>query len=98
MRSWFGRYAAVFLTAAGLSVAGCGGKQQARVPANETVPANAPGTPAGAVAADTTARPHHSVLAGAAAGAVAGHYLGHHAILGAAAGAIVQHERNKHRR
>lgn len=108
MRSWIGRYTAVLLTAGGLSVAGCGGGSQARVPANETVPAgnaNSPmssaapgyGAPAAPVgSADTMPRQHHSKLAGAAVGAVAGHYMGHHALMGAAAGALVQHERNKH--
>lgn len=49
-------------------------------------------------APDTVARSgHHSKLAGAAVGAVAGHMLGGHAVAGAAAGALIQHERNKHR-
>lgn len=44
---------------------------------------------------------HHSLLKGAAAGAVAGHEVGKHttghghAVLGAIAGAEVQHRRNK---
>ncbi len=95
MRSGIRRYAAVLLAAGGLAVAGCGRSHQNAYGANPTVSsATAP-----AVAqADTMRRRHHSVIAGAAAGAVAGHMLGHHAIMGAAAGALIQHERNKHQR
>lgn len=57
----------------------------------------APGsTAAAAPVTDTTAPAHHSKMAGAAIGAIAGHELGGHAVLGAAAGAMIQHERNKH--
>lgn len=48
--------------------------------------------------ASTAPAAHHSKLAGAAVGAVAGHMLGGHAVAGAAAGALVQHERNKRAR
>ena len=53
-----------------------------------------------AFAADETApaqpEKHHSLLKGAAAGAVGGHFVGKgHAKSGAAVGALVQHHRNK---
>lgn len=59
-----------------------------------------PGEGAPAVASQDSMRQahHHSVIAGAAAGALAGHMMGHHAIIGAATGALIQHERNKHHR
>ena len=42
------------------------------------------------------AEKHHSLLKGAAAGAVGGHFVGKgHAKSGAAAGALIQHHRNK---
>ena len=78
---------------ASVAVAGCGGGSRTSDSANGSV-----ATPAGsAPATDTAAAPqHHSKLAGAAVGAVAGHVLGGHAVAGAAAGALIQHERNKH--
>ena len=43
-----------------------------------------------------TGEKHHSLAKGAAAGAVAGHFVGKgHAKAGAAAGALYQHHRNK---
>ena len=92
-------FAAAFTALSVVGVAGCGGggNRSADVPnAASTTPVTAT-TPAGApmATADTT-RTHHSKLGGAAAGAVAGHMLGGHAVAGAAIGALVQHERNKH--
>ncbi len=98
MRSGIRRYAAVLLAAGGLALGGCG-RSHANGYGNSPTATNAtyPGTGAPAVAqADTMPRKHHSVLAGAAAGALAGHMAGHHALVGAAAGALIQHERNKH--
>lgn len=98
MRSGIRRVAAVLLAAGGLAVTGCGRSHQS-ASANNPTTTNAvyPGTGAPAVAqADTMRRRHHSIIAGAAAGAVAGHMMGHHAIIGAATGAFIQHERNKH--
>ncbi len=100
MRSGIRRYVAVLLAAGGVALGGCG-RSHANAYGNSPTTSNAvaPGTGAPAVAsADTMPRRHHSVIAGAAAGALAGHALGHHAIMGAAAGALVQHERNKHER
>jgi len=54
-----------------------------------------------AFAADETAQPakpekHHSLMKGAAVGAVGGHFVGKgHAKSGAAVGALVQHHKNK---
>ena len=62
-----------------------------------------PATTAAPEQTTTPVKPkHHSLLKGAAAGAVAGHYggkaaTGHgHAVLGAVAGMEAQHLRNKH--
>lgn len=62
----------------------------------------APALPAGAQQAQTQTQvqapvKHHSVLKGAAVGAVAGHFTHHRhgALIGAAIGAGVQHHRNK---
>ncbi len=100
MDSGFRRYVGVLLAAGGLALGGCGRSHQ-NAYGNSPTTTNAvyPGNGAPAVAsADTTPRRHHSIIAGAAAGALAGHALGHHAIMGAAAGALVQHERNTHER
>lgn len=93
--------AALFLAGASVSAGACGGHETSANTAGGDVVASpnpaataAPST-AGPVAAPAPA-PHHSELAGAAVGAVAGHALGGHAVLGAAAGAIIQHHRNKH--
>lgn len=92
---------AVLLTSAALLLGACGGhSNQNYNTSNGSYGASTAAAPAPG-AYDTTAQPsavqgkHHSVLGGAAAGAVAGHYMGHHALLGAAAGALVQHHRNK---
>ncbi len=105
MRSWIGRYAAVLLTAGGLTVAGCGGGHRTSTNANNNNPMTAaspgygaPAAPVNSADSATAPREHHSKLAGAAVGAIAGHYMGHPALAGAAVGALVQHERNKHRR
>ncbi len=99
MHSGIRRYAAVLLAAGGLAVAGCGRSHQ-NAYGNSPTTTNAvyPGNGAPVAQADTMRRRHHSIIAGAAAGAVAGHMMGHHAIVGAAAGALIQHERNKHQR
>jgi predicted small secreted protein len=92
--------------AASMTVAACGnGRDKTTSSAGGEV-YNTPSTTATGSAASPSSVPaadtarmekHHSKLAGAAAGAAAGHMLGGHAVLGAAAGALVQHERNKHR-
>jgi hypothetical protein len=90
-----------------MTVAACGNGRDKTTSSAGDVYTNTPSaTPATSSAptssvpvADTATRAgqHHSKLAGAAAGAAAGHMLGGHAVLGAAAGALIQHERNKHR-
>lgn len=99
---------ALVFAVAGVSVAACGhGKSEKSAAGNVAPPSSvqptvAPGasysTPTAGV--DTTQAPskHHSKLAGAAAGAAAGHVLGGHSAVGAAAGALYQHERNKHKK
>ena len=69
-------------------------------PPSSTQPNVVPVTPYSAPTAgvETTTAKHHSKLAGAAAGAAAGHMLGGHSVTGAAAGALYQHERNKHKK
>lgn len=84
---------ATALFAAALLSAACGGhdsRAEQAAPRTTTPPSTAVAPESVAVA------PHHSKLAGAAVGALAGHMLGGHAMMGAAAGAMVQHERNKH--
>lgn len=99
-------HSAIIMAAASMTVAACGGghDNSGTVPAtNSTVAPSVSTTPdasapvATASPADTVAPGHHSKLAGAAVGAVAGHMLGGHAVAGAAVGALVQHERNKRR-
>lgn len=102
MRKGMHLLTALALGAGSLTVGACGnGRDKTASSAGGEVYTNTPSaTPATSVpAADTATRvgKHHSKLAGAAAGAAAGHMLGGHAVLGAAAGALVQHERNKHR-
>lgn len=107
MRTGIRRVSAIVATAAGLSVAACGHKQDTTATAGGDVAY--PSALAPAVASPTTdsATPvavgptaqvpvHHSKLKGALLGAAAGHMLGGHAVAGAAAGALLQHERNKH--
>jgi hypothetical protein len=84
-------------------VGACGGGSHDRAANTAGGDVATPGVaPSGAPSAVTSsgdsvvAAKHHSKLAGAAAGAVAGHMLGGHAVAGAAAGALLQHERNKH--
>lgn len=93
MRNAFRYLAAAVITAGSISISACGGGHDSRTSAVSGDVA-APATSA-APAPDST---HHSKLAGAAVGAVAGHVLGGHAVAGAAVGALVQHERNKHNR
>jgi len=99
MRREFRTTAAIALTFAGLSLAGCGGggTKQDQGTANGEIgaPSSAAAPATSAPAAGTTAQRHHSKLAGAAVGAVVGHELGGHAAAGAAAGALIQHHRNK---
>ena len=94
--------------AASMSLAACGKSNNASTsggevatPAYNTPSATSTSSSAtmdssAAMTATTTPAKHHSKLAGAAIGAVAGHMLGGHAVAGAAAGALIQHERNKH--
>lgn len=92
--------------AAGLALAGCGKHDNATnsggdvaTPASATPTATSTSPTMDSAAYSPTATEpakHHSKLAGAAVGAVAGHMLGGHAVAGAAAGALIQHERNKH--
>lgn len=95
---------AVLLTSATLLLGACGGhSNQSYSNGNVGNTAAAYAAPApGASPYDTQSTAirgkHHSVLGGAAAGALAGHYMGHHALLGAAAGAMIQHHRNKKER
>lgn len=84
---------AVVLAAGTISISACGGHDSRTNAASGDVAATP--TTATTPAPDST---HHSKLAGAAVGAVAGHVLGGHAVAGAAVGALVQHERNKHNR
>ncbi|HEY2067620.1 MAG TPA: hypothetical protein VGG84_16820 [Gemmatimonadaceae bacterium] len=106
MRNRIQHVAAIALTAGSIAVAGCGGggSRQASNANGDVTTSNAAGsaavTPAAPMDSTSMARApqHHSKLAGAALGAVAGHALGGHAVLGAAAGALVQHERNKRQR
>lgn len=84
---------AVVLAAGTIGLAACGGHDNRTNAAAGDVAT--PTTTATTPAPDST---HHSKLAGAAVGAVAGHVLGGHAVAGAAVGALVQHERNKHNR
>jgi hypothetical protein len=105
MQNRIQRVAAVALTAGSIAIAGCGGGSRQASNANgDVTTSNAAGsaavTPAAPMDSTSMARApqHHSKLAGAALGAVAGHALGGHAVLGAAAGALVQHERNKRQR
>lgn len=83
--------AALILIPAGFAVAGCGGSGH-QSSANGDVAQPSAATPAAAPAA---APEHHSKLAGAAVGAIAGHELGGHAVAGAVVGAAIQHHRNK---
>jgi hypothetical protein len=96
---------AFIVTAASLTMAACGGGRDnsTNLPAsNANVAPSVSTTPDATVpvtnapVGDTLTAGHHSKLAGAAVGAVAGHMLGGHAVAGAAVGALVQHERNKH--
>ena len=84
--------AALILIPASLALAGCGGSGRQSA-ANGDVAQ--PSTPAPAAAPAAPAPEHHSKLAGAAVGAIAGHELGGHAVAGAAIGAAIQHHRNK---
>jgi hypothetical protein len=102
MKSSLRHHATALIAGASLVAAACGGHDKSgasngdvATPANGgyTAPAS---TPTASAPVDTV-QGHHSKLGGAAAGAVAGHMLGGHAVLGAAAGALIQHERNKHR-
>ena len=79
--------------AGGLAAGACGGghDRSANTAGGDVVTSRASTVPAAPAA-------HHSKLAGAAVGAIAGHMLGGHAVAGAAAGALVQHERNKRTR
>jgi hypothetical protein len=102
MKNPLRHHATVLIVGASLVAAACGGHDKSgaangdvATPANGSYSAPAP-TRTATVPADTL-QGHHSKLGGAAAGAVAGHMLGGHAVLGAAAGALIQHERNKHR-
>lgn len=100
MKNLFRIRAFALVTSASLALAACGGHDKSGAANGDvaTPAANggySAGAPTAAVPVDTV-RKHHSKLGGAAAGAIAGHMLGGHAVLGAAAGAMVQHERNKH--
>lgn len=93
--------ATILATAASLALGACGGHSRAVDTA--TAGGEVGNAPVATSPTTTTTAPdtvattnHHSKLAGAAIGAVAGHYLGGHAVAGAAAGALIQHERNKH--
>lgn len=88
------------LSAGGLVTGACsGGQDRTANTANGSVAASGAAPTTTTTAASTPApATHHSKLAGAAVGAVAGHMLGGHAVAGAAAGALLQHERNKHSR
>jgi hypothetical protein len=98
MQSRILRIAAVALTTGSIAVAGCGGggSRQATNANGDVTTSNTSPAAVAQVDSSPVVRKHHSKLAGAAVGAVAGHALGGHAVLGAAAGALVQHERNKH--
>ena len=97
MRNRIERVVAVALTASSVALAACGHGDNRQVNTSRgDVASPTPGYAADTAA--TAAPKHHSKLAGAAMGAVAGHMLGGHAVAGAAAGAIIQHERNKHNR
>lgn len=95
---------AVLLTSATILLGACGGHSNQNY-SNGSYGASTSAAPSAAAPAptydSTTAQnapvqgKHHSVLGGAAAGALAGHYMGHHALMGAAAGAMIQHHRNK---
>lgn len=93
---------AVLLTSATLLLGACGGHSNQSY-SNGNIGNSTYASPSAAAPApyyDSTQNTavrgkHHSVLGGAAAGALAGHYMGHHALLGAAAGAMIQHHRNK---
>jgi hypothetical protein len=100
MRNRIHRVATVAITAGSIAVAGCGGggSRQTNNVNGEVAASPSAVTSAPVDSASTRAPKHHSKLAGAALGAVAGHALGGHAVLGAAAGAMIQHERNKHQR
>jgi len=94
-------FASGLALAATMTLAACGKHENATTsggdvttPAAATPTANAPMYDS--AAATAVPAKHHSKLAGAAVGAVAGHMLGGHAVAGAAAGALIQHERNKH--
>ena len=89
---------AIALTAASFSVSACGGGHDTRASSASGDVAATPSATSAPVADTMPRAKHHSKLAGAAAGAVAGHMLGGHAVAGAAVGALVQHERNKHGR
>jgi hypothetical protein len=94
------RIRSVFIAcSASLTIAACGGGHDTNANAPAANSSITPGvsTTSTVPTADTVATGHHSKLAGAAVGAVAGHMLGGHAMAGAAVGAIVQHERNKRR-
>lgn len=93
---------------AGVAVAACGHGKSEKSAAGNVVPPSSPQTtavpgpsynaPPAGVDTTTASPKHHSKLAGAAAGAAAGHVLGGHSVAGAAAGALYQHERNKHKK
>ncbi len=91
MAKWMRLFVAVLVITSGLVLASCGRSRSY----NNAATSQAQGM--GGAYGDTMPR-HHSLLKGAAVGAVAGHMMGHHAVAGAVVGAIVQHERNKHRR
>jgi len=79
---------------ASLALGACGGSSPNQNAANGDVAIPLQRSPV--TYPDTTGAPrHHSVLGGAAVGAVVGHELGHHALAGAVAGAAIQHHRNK---
>ena len=91
--------ATIAATAATLALGACGGHSRAvdtATAGGEVGNAPVAAQPTTVTPADTVTTHHHSKLAGAAIGAVAGHMLGGHAVAGAAAGALIQHERNKH--
>ena len=101
MKNPLRHHATALIAGASLIAAACGGHDKSgasngdvATPANSGYSAPA-STPTASAPVETVTK-HHSKLGGAAAGAVAGHMLGGHAVLGAAAGALVQHERNKH--
>ena len=94
MRNQLRTATALSAIVASLALGGCGGSSPNQTSANGDVAVPVQKSPA--TYPDTTAAmKHHSVLGGAAVGAVVGHELGHHALAGAVAGAAIQHHRNK---